>query len=89
MEANEAPEKIYIQRRNSYNNILGYDSEWTPIPLISEDNVEYTRTDVFIEKACQWFENYLFDIGYPDDWCRDSPNIESGKEKFIKAMKGE
>lgn len=40
-----------------------------------------------IEKACQWIENYLFDLGYPDDWCRDSPNIGSGKEKFIKAMK--
>jgi hypothetical protein len=45
--------------------------------------------ETMIEKACQWFENYLFDLGYPDDWCRDSPNIESGKERFIKAMKGE
>lgn len=39
-----------------------------------------------IEKAAEWFEKYLFDIGYPDDWCRDSPNIESGKERFRKAM---
>lgn len=39
-----------------------------------------------VEKACQWIESYLFDIGFPDDWCRDSPNIKSGKERFIKAM---
>lgn len=45
--------------------------------------------ETMLTKACQWFENYLFDLGYPDDWCRDSPNIESGKERFIKAMKGE
>lgn len=45
--------------------------------------------ETMLTKACQWFENYLFDIGYPDDWCRDSPNMESGKERFIKAMKGE
>ena len=21
-----------------------------------------------IEKACEWFDNYLIEIGYPDDW---------------------
>ena len=39
-----------------------------------------------IEKACEWFADYLMDIGYPDDWMRDSPNMESGEERFIKAM---
>ena len=39
-----------------------------------------------IEKACEWFDNYLMEIGYPDDWLRDSINIKSGKERFIKAM---
>ena len=42
-----------------------------------------------IEKAAKWFEKYLFDIGYPDDWCRDSPNLISGKDRFIKAMQDE
>lgn len=42
-----------------------------------------------IEKAAEWFEKYLFDIGYPDDWCRDSPSIISGKDRFIKAMQDE
>ena len=39
-----------------------------------------------IEKAASWFADYLMEIGYPDDWMRDSPNMESGEERFIKAM---
>ena len=39
-----------------------------------------------IENACEWLDNYLMEIGYPDDWLRDSPNIKSGKERFRKAM---
>ena len=39
-----------------------------------------------IDKACEWLDNYLMEIGYPDDWMRDSPNMESGKERFRKAM---
>ena len=39
-----------------------------------------------IDKACEWFADYLMEIGYPDDWLRDSLNIKSGKERFRKAM---
>ena len=39
-----------------------------------------------IDKACEWLDTYFMEIGYPDDWMRDSPNIESGKERFRKAM---
>ena len=39
-----------------------------------------------INKACEWLDNYLMEIGYRDDWMRDSPNVESGKERFRKAM---
>ena len=39
-----------------------------------------------IDKACDWLDNYLMEIGYPDDWLRDSPNIEGGRKRFIKAM---
>ena len=39
-----------------------------------------------IEKACEWLDGYLMEIGYPDDWLRDSLNIKSGKERFRKAM---
>ena len=39
-----------------------------------------------IEKAIQWIESYLFDIGFPDDWCRDSATMKSGKQRFLEAM---
>lgn len=49
------------------------------------DAIEWARKEV-IEKACEWLDNYLMEIGYPDDWLRDSLNIKSGKERFRKAM---
>lgn len=44
------------------------------------------QRQIVIEKACAWFEKYLAEIGYPDDWCRDSEVQESGEERFRKAM---
>lgn len=49
------------------------------------DAIEWARKEV-INNACEWFDTYLMEIGYPDDWMRDSPNMKSGKERFIKAM---
>lgn len=49
------------------------------------DAIEWARKEV-IDDACKWFGDYLFDIGYPDDWMRDSPNLKSGEERFRKAM---
>ena len=39
-----------------------------------------------IDKASEWIESYLFDIGFPDDWCRDSATMKSGKQRFLEAM---
>ena len=49
------------------------------------DAIEWARKEA-IEKACEWFGTYLMEIGYPDDWMRDSPNMESGEERFRKVM---
>ena len=49
MKANEAPEKIYFDG----------ESKACKLPIFSSCNIEYTRTDVFIEKACSWLENNL------------------------------
>ena len=49
------------------------------------DAIEWARKEI-IEEAREWFTVYLMEIGYPDDWMRDSPNMESGEERFIKAM---
>ena len=49
------------------------------------DAIEWARKAV-IEEARDWFSDYLMEIGYPDDWMRDSPNMLSGEERFRKAM---
>ena len=49
------------------------------------DAIEWARKEV-IDKACDWFDIYLMEIGYPDDWMHDSLNVESEKERFRKAM---
>lgn len=49
------------------------------------DAIEWARKEV-INKACDWLDTYLMEIGYPDDWMRDSPNMESGKDRFRKAI---
>ena len=49
------------------------------------DAIEWARKEA-IEEARDWFSDYLMEIGYPDDWMRDSPNMLSGEERFRKAM---
>ena len=44
------------------------------------------QKQIDIEKACEWLDNYLMEIGYPDDWYRDSKVLMSGEERFRKAM---
>jgi hypothetical protein len=45
MKANEAPEKIYIDDPTGE-----FNDHWSVYQ--NDDSVEYTRTDAFIEKAC-------------------------------------
>ena len=49
MKANEAPEKLYMN--------------WVNYPL-EEMQVEYTRTDAFIEKATWWLSKHFYDEEY-------------------------
>ena len=53
MKANGAPEKIYIFE----NPIL----DFTKLSVRQSDtDIEYTRTDAFIEKACVWISNNFY-----------------------------
>jgi len=49
MKANEAPEKIWMTDEWFWQ----FDDK----DFMDEDSVEYTRTDAFIEKACEWLRN--------------------------------
>ena len=71
------------------------DAEWLKIKSSWEREAQINHNDEnnykqgfhdAIEKACEWFGLYLMEIGYPDDWMRDSPNMESGEDRFRTAM---
>ena len=54
MKANEAPEKIYL-----FENPIDGTPDYRWLSKRSDDNdIEYTRTDAFIEKACGFIKTY-------------------------------
>ena len=74
--------KTIEERARKYSK--GQWDEPTAIKAYIDGAKEQKAID--IEKACEWLDNYLMEIGYPDDWMRDSLNIKSGKERFRKVM---
>lgn len=75
MKANGAPEKLYLHP--TAKGSVG--ASWLTFPLTNED-IEYTRTEAFIEKAC-------------DAYCRLCDTKECGDtgecdwvEKFRKRL---
>lgn len=78
-----------IEKRAKEYSLKDFDGYYTGREKAVEEGYiagakEQRKID--IDKACKWFEGYLAEIGYPDDWLRDSLNIKSGKERFRKAM---
>ena len=71
MKAKEAPEKIYLFE-NPINNEPDY--RWLSKRSGNED-IEYTRTDVFIDKACEWLSDTLQTIVDVD--CPSKHHVES------------
>ena len=59
MKANEAPKSKFVYPDKLYartENNKTLDISYAPQTL---EAVEYTRTDTFVEKACEWLENNL------------------------------
>ena len=86
----KAPEKIYLY---PYSTDGIYEVETKPL----EGTVEYTHTDAFIEKACEYFRSSLEDVRVIDDY-RDIAvrgiqasytSAEEFIEDFKNYMKGE
>ena len=77
----KATEINYFGVGNVYGYERIYDAEITAYERGAKE-----QKAIDIDKACEWLDNYLMEIGYPDDWLRDSINIKSGKERFRKAM---
>ena len=68
-----APEKIYLQEPTKVRTEKKYDND-----------VEYTRTDAFLKKACEYMEEHLFDY-----WSQSVTNESKFIEDFKKYMEGE
>jgi len=62
MKANEAPERLYLSKL-----IYGTFLYQSPDPD-DKTEVEYTRTDVFIEKACKWLEKNIAELTGVDSY---------------------
>ena len=76
MKAN-APERIYLQKYD-YDTLLclnkwNIHEEWTVKPCNEKiaTNIEYTRTDAFIEKACEWLSQTDFCHYYNKEFIDD------------------
>ena len=81
------PEKIYLQEPTKVRTQKMYDND-----------IEYTRTDAFIEKVARFLENKLYDRveiqvwGTRAPWGTIIPSLTTKKafiEDIIKYMKGE
>ena len=56
MKANEAPEKIYFSGQQQWSNRF-----FDLMQKRTDTDIEYTRTDAFIEKACEKLEKCMYD----------------------------
>ena len=66
-----SPEKIYLQEPTKVRTEKKYDND-----------VEYIRTDAFIDKAWSWIEDNMLSSNQQD-------KAHSYYEQFINYMKGE
>lgn len=83
----EAPEKIYLQvcgdcNNNDCENCKFEDLEdnvtWCKDKIFDKD-IEYTRTDAFIKKACEWLSDNLQTI-------RDGKSLSKHHVETIPAL---
>ena len=79
MKANEVPEKIYLQEPTKVRTEKKYDND-----------IEYTRTDAFIEKALVYLNSkFYFHNAFYGVVSTDFNAMEELFEDFRKYMEGE
>ena len=87
MKANKAPESKFVYPDKLYartNNNITLDISYAPQNL---EAVEYTRTDAFIEKACEFLKSYRQEIDGGIAYIAGIVNDET-IEDFRNYMKG-
>jgi hypothetical protein len=81
------PDKVYLkvlsnsEPKEVYRDVIKFKRTL-------EDDVEYIRTDAFIEKACEWLKNSSY--GYlTENWGEIELDRETLAVDFANYMKGE
>lgn len=85
METNEALDKIYVHvKKDKVTNT------WNST-LIGVHDVEYTRTDAFIEKACKILAKMVCEVIYEDLEGNSTQHYDKMEfiDDFRKYMRGE
>ena len=82
----EAPEKIYLQENTTTDCYDKFWPEWFEARAKDTD-IEYTRTDAFIEKACEFIKERF---SFEDSWHVEGETTILDKiiEDFKNYMKG-
>jgi 2-iminoacetate synthase ThiH len=96
METNEAPDKIFLIRNISSNTALNttndchnkYLCEWYK-SREKDTDVEYTRTDALIEKACVKLKKLMYDNLMFQGRLHRGEVIDNFVEDFKNYIKGE
>lgn len=79
MKENEAPKKLYTDSKGNNPMLKRY---W-------DSDIEYTRTDIFLEKAAEWLKKNADDYTWYDETEGESGMIDDFVDDFKKYMKGE
>lgn len=79
MRENEAPENLYTDSNGNNPMLKRY----------LDSDVEYTRTDAFIEKAAEWLKKNADDYTWYDETEGESGMVDGFIDDFKKYMKGE
>lgn len=84
MKANKVPKKLYGCYKGNGNFFMDYR------PFPNDESIEYTRTNAFIEKACEWLKENA-DMYETFDSESKSYYMDKDKlvEDFKEYMKGE
>ncbi len=90
MKTNEAPEKIYISNFDieALPKSEQLSERWHEVSTEDTD-IEYTRTDAFIEKATEWLKKNADDYTWYDETEGESGMIDEFVDIFKNYMKGE
>lgn len=83
----KTPDKIY--RTTTYLDNDKGKTLWKEAPVKGAENIEYTRTDAFIEKAADKFKQLMYDQHFFEGMVYQDDIIENLVGYFKTYMKGE